>query len=145
VAVVVFKQRLMDIGLQLTKAQMSRLVMILDEDIEGTINKEEYMNALEAYGCSGEIHPPMEGSLLTQSFQHRCLSKLLTELQKKDITFSEVFNACDVNDDERVNLSEVRNFIEGLSSEFKQKEVQALIAYMDLDRDGLVTRDEFLR
>jgi len=78
--------------------------MILDEDIEGTITKEEYMNALEAYGCSGEIHLPMDGSVLTQTFQHRCLVKLLTELQKKDITYSEVYNACDVNDDERVNL-----------------------------------------
>lgn len=71
--------------------------------------------------------------------------KLLTELQKKNISFSEVYNACDVNDDEQVNLAEVRNFIEGLSPEFKQKEVQALIAYMDLDGNGLVTRDEFLR
>ena len=141
----VFKQRLQDMGLQLSKAQMSRLIMILDEDIEGTITMEEYTNALEAYGCSGERHRPMDGSVLTQSFQHKCLFKLLTELQKKDITFLEVYNACDVNDDERVNLSEVRNFIEGLSPEFKQKEVHALIAYMDLDGNGLVARDEFFR
>ena len=124
---------------------MSRLVMILDEDIEGTITIEEYMNALEAYGCSCERRMTMDSSVLTQSFQQKCLFKLLTELQNKDITFSEVYNACDVNDDDKVNLSEVRNFIEGLSPEFKQKEVQALIAYMDLDGDGLVTRDEFLR
>jgi Ca2+-binding EF-hand superfamily protein len=130
--------------LKLTKAQISRLVMIFDEDIEGTITIEEYMNALEAYGCSCERRRSMDSSVLTQSFQHKCLFKLLTELQNKDITFSEVYNACDVNDD-KVNLSEVRNFIEGLSPEFKQKEVQALIAYMDLDGDGLVTRDEFLR
>lgn len=55
-SVYVFKQRLQDIGLQLSKAQMSRLIMILDEDIEGTITMEEYTNALEAYGCSGERH-----------------------------------------------------------------------------------------
>ena len=67
-SVEVFKQRLQELGLQLSKAQMSRLIMILDEDIEGTITMEEYTNALEAYGCSGERHRPMDGSVLTQSF-----------------------------------------------------------------------------
>jgi hypothetical protein len=42
--------------------------MILDEDLEGSISREEYMNALEAYGCSGERHSQFEGSILPQSF-----------------------------------------------------------------------------
>ena len=100
--------------------------MILDEDIEGTITLEEYMNALEAYGCSGERHRPLDNTIspLTHSFQHKCLFKLITELQKKDISFIEVYNACDINDDDDarrrgVSLGEVRNFIEGLSPEFR--------------------------
>jgi len=77
----VFRQRLQDIGINLTKSQLSRLIMILDEDIEGTISLEEYMNALEAYGCSGERHRSLDsGSVLSQSFQHRSLFKLITEL-----------------------------------------------------------------
>ncbi len=120
--------------------------MILDEDIEGTISLEEYMNALEAYGCSGERHRSLDsGSVLSQSFQHRSLFKLITELQKKDITFLEMYNACDLEDDGKAQLSEVRNFIEGLSSDFKQKEVHALIAYLDIDGNGIITRDEYLR
>ena len=120
--------------------------MILDEDIEGTITLEEYMNALEAYGCSGERHTrSLDCQVLNQSFQHRCLFKLITELQKKDITFLEMYNACDLEDNGRAQLSEIRNFIEGLSSEFKQKEVHALIAYLDLDGNGIVTRDEYQR
>jgi hypothetical protein len=38
--------------------------MILDEDIEGNITWEEYINALEAYGCSGERHKPLDNSIL---------------------------------------------------------------------------------
>jgi len=57
------------------------------------------MNALEAYGCSGERHHSMDGSSAPQSFLNRCLFKLVTELQKKDISFVEVYNACDINDD----------------------------------------------
>lgn len=30
--------------------------MILDEDIEGHISRDEYYNALEAYNVSGEKH-----------------------------------------------------------------------------------------
>jgi hypothetical protein len=37
--------------------------MILDEDVEGTITKEEYYNALEAYNVSGEKHKSLDGSV----------------------------------------------------------------------------------
>lgn len=30
--------------------------MILDEDLEGSITKEEFYSALEAYGLAGEKH-----------------------------------------------------------------------------------------
>ncbi len=53
------------------------------------------------------------------SFQNKCLFKLITELRKKDISFLDVYNVCDINDDGKVNLDEIRNFLEGLSSDFK--------------------------
>ena len=93
--------------------------MILDEDMEGNISMEEYTNALEAYGVSGERHKPLDGSALYHPFEHRCMFKLIQELNKKNISFIEMFNACDVNDDSRVTLSEIKNFIEGLSPDFK--------------------------
>jgi hypothetical protein len=48
---------------------MSRLIMILDEDIEGIVTLEEFTNALEAFGVSGEKHKPMDGSVLHHTFQ----------------------------------------------------------------------------
>jgi Ca2+-binding EF-hand superfamily protein len=69
----------------------------------------------------------------------------MMELQKKDITFAEVYNACDINDDSRVSLTEVRNFIEGLNQDFKVKEIHAIITFLDIDNNGLISRDEFLR
>lgn len=62
----------------MTRAQLSRLIMILDEDIEGNITLEEYNNALEAYGVSGEIHKPTDGSVIYHPFEHRCLFKLIS-------------------------------------------------------------------
>lgn len=74
--------------------------------MEGNITREEYYNALEAYNVSGEKHKSIDGSLY-HPFEHRALFKLIAELKKKDITFLEMFNACDVNDDTRVNISEI--------------------------------------
>ena len=35
--------------------------------------------------------------------------------------------------------------MEGLSPDFKQKEIYALMNYIDIDKSGLIDRDEFLR
>lgn len=56
-----------------------------------------------------------------------------------------MFNFCDINDDGRVNLGELRNFVESLSSDFKQKEIHALMGYVDIDKNGSLDREEFMR
>lgn len=118
--------------------------MILDEDMEGSITREEYYNALEAYNVSGEKHKSIDGSMY-HPFEHISLFKLIVELRKKDISYIEMFNACDINDDTRVNILEIQRFVEGLSPDFKQKELHALMNYLDIDKNGLVDKDEFLR
>jgi Ca2+-binding EF-hand superfamily protein len=58
-----------------------------------------------------------------------------------------MFNACDVNDDSRVEIGELKKFVEGLSGsgEFKIKEVYSLMNYLDIDKNGIIDKDEFLR
>lgn len=118
--------------------------MILDEDLEGSITREEYYNALEAYNVSGEKHRSLDGSIY-HPYEHRVLFKLIDELKRKNISYIEMFNACDVSDDQRVDLLEVRKFIEGISNDFKIKEIHALVLYLDIDKNGLLDKDEFLR
>lgn len=112
--------------------------------MEGNITREEYYNALEAYNVSGEKHKSMDGSLY-HPFEHKALFKLIAELRQKDISFIEMFNACDVNEDTRVDILEISKFVESLSPDFKQKEIHALKNYLDIDNNGLVDKDEFLR
>lgn len=45
-----FKSMLGNFKLELSRGQVSRLALILDEDMEGNITLEEYYHALEAYG-----------------------------------------------------------------------------------------------
>lgn len=70
---------------------------------------------------------------------------MIAELKRKDISYLELFNSCDVNDDTRVNIKELQTFIESLSSDFRIKEIYALVNYLDIDKNGLLDKDEFLR
>lgn len=56
-----------------------------------------------------------------------------------------MFNACDINDDTRVDINEVRRFVEGLNPDFKFKEVHALMNHLDIDKNGILDKDEFCR
>jgi len=99
-----FKAMLANFNLQLSRGQISRLVLILDEDMEGNITLEEYYDALEAYACAGEKHTALDGSDHYVNFQHRAVFKLLAILKDRRISHRELFRSCDVNDDKDVNL-----------------------------------------
>ena len=118
--------------------------MILDEDMEGNITRQEYYDALEAYNVSGEKHKSFDGAIY-HPFEHRALFKLISELKRKRIEYIEMFNACDVNDDSRLGISELQKFVEGLSPDIKQKEIHALMSYVDIDKNGIVEKEEFIR
>jgi len=73
--------------LQLSKGQVSRLILILDEDMENNITIKEYFEALEAYNCSMENHQHVEGVGFELSFEHKSVFKLLEIIKERKITF----------------------------------------------------------
>ena len=87
VSVEKFKQMVESFNLQLSRGQIQRLVLILDEDMEGNISLEEYYNALEAYSCSGENHTALDGSDTYLNFQHQAMFKLLDILKERNISY----------------------------------------------------------
>ena len=56
-----------------------------------------------------------------------------------------MFNACDVNEDKRIEIKELSKFLEGISPDLKIKESYAFMNYMDIDKNGIIDKDEFLR
>ena len=66
-------------------------------------------------------------------------------LEKKEIGAVEMFNACDVNEDRRIEVKELAKFLEGISADLKIKEAYAFMKYMDIDKNGVIDKDEFLR
>lgn len=134
---------LANFNLELSKGQISRLVLILDEDMEGNITLEEFQNGLEAYNCSGEAHVHPDGSEAYVSFEHRAVFKLLGILKEMNISYQELFRSCDVNNDKDVNLRELETVLSGLSAEFYQKDTQAVHAFLDIDKNNQCTEQEF--
>ena len=130
---------LANFNLQLSRGQISRLVLILDEDMEGNITLEEYYDALEAYACAGENHTALDGSDRYVNFQHRAVFKLLEILKDRRISHRELFRSCDANDDKDVNLRELEIVLTGLSAEFYQKDTQAIHNFFDMDKNHSCT------
>lgn len=118
-----FKKMISNFNIYLSRSQISRLVLILDEDMEGHITLDEFYNALEAYGCSAEQHYATDGSEYYCGFEHRAMFKLLDILSARKISFQELFRMCDVSNDGVVNIKELEQVLSGLSAEFKQKDV----------------------
>lgn len=113
---------LVNFNIQLSKGQVSRLILILDEDMEETITLEEFQNALEAYSCSGENHVNPDGSDYYVPFEHRSIFKLLTILKDRNLSHQELFRSCDVNNDDDVNIRELQSVLSGFSAEFYEKD-----------------------
>ena len=129
--------------LKLSKPQLSRLLLILDEDMEGNITLAEYQNALEVYGCSGETHYDPEGSSQYYIFDHRAIFKLLKILEHRSISATEFFNSCDADHSCQVQVSEFEDQLFSLSSEFTQKEIHAIYKYFDVNKDGICQENEY--
>ena len=121
-----FRKMLINFKLNLSRGQVSRLILILDEDMEGTISLEEYYNALEAYGVESEKHYPLDGTDYYVPFTHRAMFKLIMILKDRGISYAELYRSCDVNNDGDVNIRELEAVLTGFSAEFYQKDTQAI-------------------
>lgn len=117
-----FKQMIANFKLELSRGQISRLCLILDEDCEKNITLAEFQNALEAYGQSTEKHIDPAGSDYYVPFDHRSMFKLTEILKSRNMNYEELYLMCDVNDDDDVNLRELEKVLEAISDEFYQKD-----------------------
>jgi Ca2+-binding EF-hand superfamily protein len=124
--------------LGLTPAQITRLMLILDEDYSGRIEQTEFYNALAAYRVATEHHRNS-----ARTFEQEVLVKFVEVLEHRTIDPDEIFNLCDVNSDGSISTDELKVFVTGLNIGFQNKEVHALMKILDADSSGKVTREEY--
>lgn len=128
----------------MSRGQISRLCLILDEDQEGNISLAELQNALEAYGASGEKHVDPEGGDYYVPFDHRAMFKLMDILDKRQMSFEELYLMCDVDNDDDVNIKELEKVLVSMSDEFYTKDCQAIHNFLDIDNNNSCNKSEFM-
>lgn len=128
------------IKLGLTPAQITRLMLILDEDFSGRIEQKEFYDALAAYRVATEHHRPS-----ARTFEQEVLVKFIEVLEHRKIDPEEIFNLCDVNSDGAISTEELKVFVSGLNIGFQNKEVHALMKILDADNSGKVSHEEYQR
>lgn len=138
-----FKSMIHNFKLELSRGQIARLILILDEDQEGNITLQEYYNALEAYDQSGEEHYDPNGSDYYAPFEHRAMFTLLTILADRKIQYDELFRACDVDNSGDIDIKELENVLQSYSAEFYQKDCVAIHNFFDTNKDHRCSQEEF--
>lgn len=136
---------LVNFNLQLQRSQVSRLVLILDEDMEGNISLEEYQSALEAYNVSGERHYSTDGSEYYVPFDHKAIFKMINIMQERKISATELFRMSDTSGDGCINIQELQTVLTSLSHEFYQKDTQGIHNFFDIDKNNECSEQEFLQ
>jgi len=71
--------------------------------------------------------------------------KLMKILKERNISYQELFRSCDVNNDGDVNIRELETVLTSMSSEFYQKDTQAIHNFFDIDRNNICSEKEFLQ
>jgi Ca2+-binding EF-hand superfamily protein len=134
-----FSHFLISLKLNLTQAQITRLMLILDEDCSGRIDSREFYDALSAYQVAKEKH--RQGN---RTFQQEVLIKFCSVMCHRGIEPEEIFNLCDTDNSGYISSKELEKFLKGLSAGFQQKEIHALMSLLDADNSGEINREEFL-
>jgi len=111
--------------LEISDAQIDRLVYIIDEDKNGIINISEYYNALEAYNCRGEVIGPFDDDPTSIKFDHQSLFRMVKVLRERKLTFDELFLEADTSGDGIIDLAELKVFLDKLGG-FHKKELHSI-------------------
>lgn len=139
-----FNQKLkMYDNLGMSAKNIQHLVLILDEDMEGTISLHEYYNALEAYDCRGEDVTPFDDDPMYANFQHMALFKLIKVLRERSIADDELFRMIDFSADGIIDIMELKEVLKSFG-DFHEKELHTIKKFFDIDNNGDIDEPEFM-
>ena len=134
------------IGLKLTELQLQRIMLILDEDMGGTVSLEEYQNALESLGASREKHintDPSSRSTTYIPFQLRVVKEIVDMLEERNITPVQLFNNADKLKKGTIKIEQLKDLIAQKDPNIQVKKLHAIYKYLDDNGDGFISRQEF--
>lgn len=124
------------LNLNINQYQLTRLITILDEDLSGKLESQEFYETLAAYNL-------LTDTSKARGYSQKVMNKFQTILKDRQLDPSALFNACDKNQDGMISLIELRSLAQSIG--MKKRETIALMDILDTDRSGTLKKDEFLR
>ncbi|OMJ88312.1 hypothetical protein SteCoe_9816 [Stentor coeruleus] len=124
------------LNLNINQYQLTRLITILDEDLSGKLESQEFYETLAAYNL-------LSDKSKAQSYSQKVANKFQNILKDRQLDPTALFNACDKNQDGVISLIELRSLAQSIG--MKKREAIALMDILDTDQSGTLKKDEFLR
>jgi Ca2+-binding EF-hand superfamily protein len=139
-----FSKGLEKFKIKLSKTQEKRLLILFDEHMTGNITLEEFQNALEAFELNVEDHfLTSNPKKAHRPFSIQALDSYFEILNSRKLTATEMFTTA-AGEDGKLDLNEFRDFLMQLRPEFTIKELQQIKNFYDVNRDGIISHDEFI-
>ncbi|XP_075246378.1 neo-calmodulin-like [Convolutriloba macropyga] len=124
-----------------------------DGNKNGVIEKEEIGDVLRAAGqdpTNAELDGFMERADTDKNgvvdFQE--FVNMIDEVKKntpKETLLQEAFKSFDINSDGKVSSKELKEFLQGYGEKLTDQEAEEIIKLGDVDGDGMLNVDEFIR
>jgi Ca2+-binding EF-hand superfamily protein len=146
VPVEVFKNKIAELKIKLADTQIRRLVLIFDEDMEGTISLAEFQNTLEAFGLSAERHiDPSNPSIPYKPFPLRTMNNLIDVFKQKGGSADSFYNSSAKDRQGRMTMQGLEQSLMNMMPAIQIKQVEAIKSYVDPRKTGVVTKETFVQ
>ena len=131
-----FTRFLSKLKLDVQALELARLIEILDEDLSGKLESQEFYETLAAYQV-------ITDSSQVKGYSGQVLNKFLSLIKENSMRAEEVFNSCDRDNSQSIELAELGKVCQALG--MLKRESMVLMDLLDVDGNGVVSKTEFLR
>lgn len=131
-----FLRFLSKLKLNIDPNDLNRMISILDEDLSGKLEHQEFYEVLAAYRVISDTSK-------VKGYSKQVLNKLVETLQSRDIQPEALFRSCDADDDGNISTQELFNLT--LTLGLKKREVVALMDILDSDGTQSISKEEFFK
>lgn len=131
-----FSRFISKLKLNISTYELTRLIAILDDDMSGRLESQEFYETLAAY------HVITDTSKV-KGYNGQVVNRFVDCVKSRNLDVDAVFNSCDINGDGEISMEELANLLKSLG--LKKREIIVLEEVLDSDRSGVVSWDEFLR
>ncbi|CAG9317944.1 unnamed protein product [Blepharisma stoltei] len=129
-----------NLRLCLTKAEISRLVLIFDEECKGKLEIQDFYDILAAYKVETENH-----RVMSKPVEVDALANFMKFIENRKLSPEEIFEIIDTNKKNLILNEDLKSFLINIESNLKQREIASIVRILDPHMTGEITKDTFMK